>query len=206
MVAGGYIRGSSSLRARPSPCSPERDPPWAATRSATSSAMRRTAATAPGARRSMSGRTCRHPTLAWPYQTDGTPSRSRTARMARANEAARSGGTAGSSTKASGLASPPPPRTRAMPARRTAQTAACSPGASRARAPGMAAIRSRTSSGAPLCSTTSSAGLPPAKPSSAASAGGRLAGSSRASSMSSIADGPASSRPGTASSAASTDG
>ena len=50
MASGGYMRGRSSLRSRPSPCSPESDPPSRATRSATSSEMRRIAARAPGRR------------------------------------------------------------------------------------------------------------------------------------------------------------
>ncbi len=195
MVAGGYIRGSSSLRRRPSPCSPESEPPLAATRSATSSAIRRTDATAPGRRRSTRGRMWRHPTLAWPYQTAGIPSRASTARTARANPASRAGGTAGSSMKGSGRGSPAPPappvrRARAMPERRTAHTAACSAGSVTTRAPATASSRSRTPSGSPLCSTISSASASAAKPITARTAGGRLAGSSRERSISSIADGP----------------
>ena len=40
-AAGEYITGSSSLRARPSPCSPDSDPPCEVTRCAASARNRR---------------------------------------------------------------------------------------------------------------------------------------------------------------------
>ena len=115
IVSGGYIRGSSSPRTRPSPCSPDSEPPFAATRSATPSAIRRTLATAPGRRRSISGRMCRQPTLACPYQMAGAPSSASRRRTSRAKPASRSGGTAGSSMNGRGRGSPPGPGARAGP-------------------------------------------------------------------------------------------
>ena len=140
IVPGGYIRGSSSLRARPSPCSPDSDP--SSGRRGRRSPRRCGAARRPrrAARRSMRGRMCRQPTLAWPYQTASRPSRSRIRRTPRASSGSRSGGTAGSSMIASGRGSPGPagPSRRALPipARRTAHTAACPAGSTTTRAPG----------------------------------------------------------------------
>ena len=49
MIGGGYMRGSSSARAEPSPCSPDSDPPCATARSAASSRKaRKFAIPAPG--------------------------------------------------------------------------------------------------------------------------------------------------------------
>ena len=66
MSCGPYIRSRNSERDRPSPCSPESDPPSSMTRSATRSAMRRIRATSPGSRVSSAGRMCRQPTDACP--------------------------------------------------------------------------------------------------------------------------------------------
>ena len=201
IVSGGYMRGSSSLRSRPSPCSPDNDPPFWATRSATSSAMRRSMATAPVRRRSIIGRMCRHPTLACPYQTALTSSRASTARTSRAKPASRVGRhrrvlDEGHRTRIALFAGAGRPqgardaRAAHGPDRRLLGRVAHHP--RRRRLP---RSRRSTSSGSPLCSTSSSASASPAKPSSARTAGGRLAGSSRARSISSIADGPASEQP-----------
>ena len=61
MIGGGYIRGSSSARAAPSPCSPESDPPCATARSAASSRNARKFAIPARDARSKSIRTCRQP-------------------------------------------------------------------------------------------------------------------------------------------------
>src|SRR5215211_2502404 len=65
-ISPPYIFSINSERERPSPCSPEMDPPQSTTRSATSSAMRRIRDTPLGSEVSKAGLTCRHPTLAWP--------------------------------------------------------------------------------------------------------------------------------------------
>ena len=59
VASAEYIFPSSSERARPSPCSPESEPPWAATRSAASSMNERSAR--PSSVRGMSSRTWTHP-------------------------------------------------------------------------------------------------------------------------------------------------
>src|SRR5215211_6495377 len=71
-ISPPYIFSINSERERPSPCSPEMDPPQLTTRSATSSAMRRIRETPSGSEVSRAGLTCRHPTLAWPRSEEHT--------------------------------------------------------------------------------------------------------------------------------------
>lgn len=66
MICGGYIRGSSSARAWPSPCSPDSDPPCATTRSAAAIMKSRKFCTPGLVSRSKSIRTCRQPSPKWP--------------------------------------------------------------------------------------------------------------------------------------------
>ena len=200
--SGAYMRGSSSPRRRPSPCSPDSDPPWATTMSATASATSRMRVTAPGARRSTMGRMCRHPTLACPYQmASPIPVSVSTRRTSPANDARACGGTAGSSMKGMGLPSPSTRSAREMLVRRMRQIDAWSEGSLMTVPPTCRRAAARASPTSPECSTTSIAGARPTMPSSARSAGARLAGSSRSASISSMADGWVSSSAGTASSA-----
>ena len=66
-AAGEYIRASSSLLARPSPCSPESEPPCATTRSAASERNLRNRVTPSSESRSKSSRTWMHPSPKCPY-------------------------------------------------------------------------------------------------------------------------------------------
>ena len=54
------------LRTRPSPCSPLMEPPYSRVRSLIRSAMETIRSTPSWRFRSMRGRMCRQPTLAWP--------------------------------------------------------------------------------------------------------------------------------------------
>ena len=68
-----YIRPSSSERARPSPCSPETDPPSDTTRSVASSTNDRYAATPLSLSRSKSIRMCMQPSPKCPYEAPDRP-------------------------------------------------------------------------------------------------------------------------------------
>ncbi|CPU64600.1 Uncharacterised protein [Mycobacteroides abscessus] len=71
IASGLYMTGSSSERARPSPCSPESEPPYFATSSAASSMNVRS--TDPDASSGMSMRRCTHPSPKCPYGRPSTP-------------------------------------------------------------------------------------------------------------------------------------
>ena len=96
-IAGLNWRASSSLRARPSPCSPLSVPPCATTRSAARPMNARKRASPPGASSPKPTRRWMQPSPKWPYVTPRrSASRSRPWSAAR-YAARRSGGTAASS-------------------------------------------------------------------------------------------------------------
>ena len=66
IACGEYIRGSSSERARPSPCSPDIEPPYDATRSAAFSTNSRNLPRPALSSSSKSMRTCTQPSPKWP--------------------------------------------------------------------------------------------------------------------------------------------
>ena len=65
-IRGPNIFSSHGLRTSPSPCSPLMDPPYSSTRSLISSAIDTIRSTPSCRFRSIRGRMCRQPTLAWP--------------------------------------------------------------------------------------------------------------------------------------------
>ena len=71
MASGEYMTGSSSERARPSPCSPDSEPPYLATSSAAS--VMKVRSTEPDVSSGMSMRRCTHPSPKCPYGRPSTP-------------------------------------------------------------------------------------------------------------------------------------
>ena len=96
----------NSERMIPSPCSPECDPLYSRTSAWASSAMRRIFDTSSPLLRFKVGRTCRHPTEAWPYQTAVVSWRAKTSVSRSVYSASLSRGTAQSSMKATVFPSP----------------------------------------------------------------------------------------------------
>ncbi len=92
-----YILGRSSARAWPSPCSPEREPPWETTRSARSEENSRKRATPARDTRSKSIRTWTQPSPKCPYGVPRSPCAASRARNSRRYAPSRAGGTAQSS-------------------------------------------------------------------------------------------------------------
>ncbi len=73
MASAEYISGSSSDRARPSPCSPENDPPCEATSVAASNMNDRNSSLPPAASSGKSMRTWMQPSPKCPYGTPSSP-------------------------------------------------------------------------------------------------------------------------------------
>lgn len=114
ITSGPYIRGRSSARACPSPCSPDREPPWETTRSASSPEKLRKRAIPAGVTRSKSIRTCTQPSPKCPYGVPRSPCAASRARNSRRYAPSRAGGTAQSSHP--GQAIPPSGVRVAVPA------------------------------------------------------------------------------------------
>ncbi len=176
-IAGLNWRASSSLRARPSPCSPLSVPPCATTRSAARSMNARKRASPPGASSPKPTRRWMQPSPKWPYVTPRrSASRSRSWSAAR-YAARRSGGTAASSNP--GQAGEPSGSRDARPApsSRTRHRVACARESSMSDAARERRLRPAVRASRVAWSRIAVASSPPASTSSHAPPGGRSPGS-----------------------------
>lgn len=194
-----YMRGSSSARAWPSPCSPLSEPPCATTRSASSSEKRRKRATPGGLSRSKSMRTWMQPSPKCPYGVPRRPCSASRARKSRRYGPRRPGGTAQSSQP--GQASVPSGIRVAVPAAssRMRHRARCPAGS-------VTTVSSRASAARRMrsaCARASAGVAPPVSAKSQAPPRGSPAGArTRSAAMPSTVSGWCGSRPGAASAAA----
>lgn len=72
-ASGEYVEGNSSLRARPSPCSPDNDAPYSATEAPAAGRNSRKTVVPPGLSSGRLIRMCRHTSLKCPYGSPVTP-------------------------------------------------------------------------------------------------------------------------------------
>ena len=176
-IAGENWRSSSAPRARPSPCSPEREPPCATTSSAAAVMKEPSRPSPPGRSSPKPTRRWMQPSPKWPYVTPCRPWSRSSARSSPRYAARRSGGTTPSSKP--GQAGEPSARRDARPAPSSR---------TRQRTPWAAASSSREASGAPnrvpaavarrpAWSRSSAAVSPPTSTSSQAPPGGSRPGS-----------------------------
>ena len=107
-ISGEYMKRRSSPRARPSPCSPETEPPWAAQMRAADCRNARECATPAGVSSGMARRTCTQPSPKCPYRSPSMSNSSMRAVKSRRYAPRFSGGTAASSKPGQACWSPPP--------------------------------------------------------------------------------------------------